>query len=216
MRGVGHAEFVGSSYFVVFGTCVSDAGQDAVLAAALDKLMRAFQFGSLVPAFQARPFFEQVLVFLFYRCFNPFRNLRAGLFGVEVRAFEVQTEYRAVRLCHQFRAGFASLLNHRHCGGRECGEDARRAVLHVRIYCYAESLFFAFHKVASAAAVHVHFDAARHDVAAFCVNDFCSLDSEVIVANFGDFAVFHDNRAAFKPTLGRENAAIDDLFEHSI
>ena len=138
------------------------------------------------------------------------------MFGVEVRAFEVQSENGAVGLCHQFRASFAGLLNHGHSGGREGGEDARRAVLHVRINRYAESLFFAFHKVASAAAVHVHFDAARHDVAAFCIDYLCAFDNEAVVAHFGDFAVFHDNRTAFKPTLGRENAAIDDLFEHSI
>ena len=84
------------------------------------------------------------------------------------------------------------------------------------LYGYAESLFGAFHKVATATAVHVHFDAARHHVAAFGIEHFCAFDGQVGVGYGLYLVTFDDDGAAFEPALRGEDAAIDDLLQHTV
>ena len=79
---------------------------------------------------------------------------------------------------------------------------------------YAESLFGTLHKVASTTAMNVHFDAARHNGATLRINDFGTLNVQVVVANGFDFVTFNNYRTALEPTLWGENAAINDLLKH--
>ena len=65
-------------------------------------------------------------------------------------------------------------------------------MLHVSIDSHTESLFGAFHEVASATAMHVHLNAARHYMATFRVYNFGSLDMQVAVGHGLDGVVLDD------------------------
>ena len=85
-------------------------------------------------------------------------------------------------------------------------------MLHVRLNGHTESLFAAFHKVATATAMYVHLHSARHYITSLSVNDFCVYDMEITV-RYGQYLVAVDNnRAAFQPALWSKNATVDYLF----
>ena len=88
-------------------------------------------------------------------------------------------------------------------------------MLHVSIDGYAESFFCAFHKVATATTVYVHFDTARHYYAALSVDHLSAFDVKVAVGNRFNLVSVDNYRAAFKPTLGSQDATIDDLLKHN-
>ena len=77
---------------------------------------------------------------------------------------------------------------------------------------YTESLFCAFHKVATATAMYVQLYSARHYITTLGVDDFCVYDVEITV-RYGQYLVAVDNnRAAFQPALWSKNATVDYLF----
>ena len=83
-------------------------------------------------------------------------------------------------------------------------------------YRSAESIFCAFHEVATTATMDVKFNTARHNVASFSVYDFSSYYGEIVVGYLKDFAPIDDNTTAFEPTVGREDSTIGDLLKHEI
>ena len=85
-------------------------------------------------------------------------------------------------------------------------------MLHVRADGDAESLLAAFHEVAASAAMHVHLDAARYDIATFCVNDFCPNDVKVTVGHGLDGVVLDDYRPIVEPATWSEYTSVDNLF----
>ena len=88
--------------------------------------------------------------------------------------------------------------------------------MHVSFNRSAESVFCAFHEVATTATMDVKFNATRHNVASFSVNDFSSYYREIVVGYLKDFAPIDDNTTAFEPTVGREDSTIGDLLKHEI
>ena len=54
-------------------------------------------------------------------------------------------------------------------------------MLQVCVDRFAESVFAAFDKVASATAMHVHLNAARNYIATLGIYDFCIYDVEITV-----------------------------------
>ena len=171
--GVLHASLVSCHHIFVCGACVTYRCHHTVVAARLYKLCRAGELGGFVPAFDARVLVEQRLIFFCDRRLYPLRNLCARLFGVEIGTLEVESKHRTVLFCHEFLTCLAGGLYHGHCRRRQCGEDRRGSVLHVRVYCHTECFLGAFHKIASTTAMYVQFYTARNDIASLCVDDFC-------------------------------------------
>ena len=191
--GVGHAGFVGAVHVFVGGAGVTDGGKHAVFFAAFDEFNASRQFGCFVPTFQTFVFVKQRSIFVLHGSLDPFGNLSAGLFGIEIGSFEVQTEHGAVGFRHHFVAGFASGFNHGDGGGGEGREDGGGAVLKMSVYSHAERLFCAFHEVTSATSVHVHFNSAGGCNAVLGINHFCTCHGSCGGEHFLNLVVFDKN-----------------------
>ena len=76
------------------------------------------------------------------------------------------------------------------------------------------AFFRAFHEVAAATAVHVHFDAAGHYGAAFCVDTLGAFDGQVGVDDVDDLVAVNQDGASVQPTFGGQDAPVDDLCQH--
>ena len=210
--GVGHTGLVGGVNVVVGGTRMGDGGQNAVVAARLDEIYRAGQFGRFVPTLEAGTFFQNLVVFVGLGRLTPVGNVRTGLCGIELGAFEVQTHHGAVGLVHEFLAGLDGGLYHFDSRRRESGIDGCGAVLEMGVYGHAEGFFGAFHEVAATTAVYVHLNATWHNIGTAGVYDFGVYNVEIGGKNGLDFVAVHYERTALEPTLWREYAAIYNLF----
>ena len=189
--------------------------QYAFFAQVAGKLQCSRQFGRGVPAADAAGVFHKFPVFLFVNLFHLSGKLLAGHFPAEVRAFDMQSEYGAVRFFHEPFAHMGGLVELAEGGGGDGGVEACGAMLEVCLHDAAECFLGTFVEVVSAAAMGVHTHETGHYVHAFGINYCCTDNSQVAVSYFQDFSVANEDRAVFQPSLWGKNMPIYDLSQHN-
>ena len=190
--------------------------QDAFGRDVLPELHGSRQFGSGIPALDARPVFHDGNVFVGVGILDVLGDLSACHRYIQVVSFQMQAEDGAVFFFHQPGAGFGCLLNHGDCGGGEGWENAGRSIFHVGSDGCAEGIFRTFHKVTAATAVGMDFHTAGEYVHTFHVYQLCTDYGKVTIGHFQYLSVSDKYRAVFKPSLWGEDAGVDKLSQHRI
>ena len=183
--GVAVAGLVGGFHLRITGCGVSDSRQNALIHQILTHFDGSRQFRCHIPSRHAMEIFHNVVIFIGIRVANDIRHLGTRLFDIEVRPFEVKPHDRAIGLAHQFFAGVAGSLHHRESGRRKRGIHGSGAMLEVRLRGSKKSIFRTLLKVASTAAMAVHFNATGHHVHPFGIN--CQIGIGVYIAMIANF-----------------------------
>ena len=84
-------------------------------------------------------------------------------------------------------------------------------MLHVSGDSSTESILRTFHEIASATSVDMYFHSAGNNIHTFGVDKGRANNRQVAVRNFEDFVVSNEYRTIFKPSLWRQDKAVDNL-----
>ena len=141
-------------------------------------------------------------------------KLLAGHFPAEVRAFDMQSEYGAVRFFHEPFAHMGGLVELAEGGGGDGGVEACGAMLEVCLHDAAECFLSTFVEVVPAAAMGVHTHETGHYVHAFGINETCTDQCEITVGHFKNLSVTYQDRTFIQPALRGEYAPVYNLSKH--
>ena len=211
MGNVSETSLESSLHILVFCSSVCDRGKDTLLGTVLTELQSAGHLGSSVPASQTTAVLHDGDVLIGIGILDALGHLGTCLAGVQVMTLEMKAQDGTVGLCHQLVASGNCLLDHGNGAGTECGKDTGGTVLGMSGTCHTECLFLAFLEVAAATTVDVHLDTARNNIHALGINDIGTDNGQVTVGNLKNLVISKDDATILQPTLGGEDACVDNL-----
>ena len=211
MRRMGIARLVSRVDILELGLRMSHGGKDTFRCDILAELHGAGEFGGSIPSLDAVCLLEQGDILFGVRVLDIFRHLSTRHLEIEIMPLEVETQDRAIRFCHQLFCRFGCRTNHRNRRRRKCWENTCRPMLHVSGNRGSESILRTFHEIASATSVDMYFHSAGNNIHTFGVDKGRANNRQVAVRNFEDFVVSNEYRTIFKPSLWRQDKAVDNL-----
>ena len=201
-------------YAIIFGFRMRNSSYNALRLQITCKVKCSGQFGRSVPTLDAIGAFKQRGVF----CHIDFFHLVCKLFSrhltVQVRAFHMQAEYRAIGFGHQFFAYIYSFAYFGERRRRKCRKKAGGTVLHVCSYRRTESLFGTFRKIVSSPTMGMHTNKAGNNIHSSGIHQIGTDQRQVAISYFQNFSISHQHRTFVQPTMRSKYASIDNLSQH--